>query len=70
MAAHIRRSSHEVHMTEVYSPPRVTDEGKKWGLNIAEAMDLTTGWDSRKADHRNKAWEYIKKSKRSSPSLS
>jgi len=61
MIGHIRKVSPEVHIAEVDGPPRVTEEGKKWGLNAEEAMDLTTCWDLPKAGHRNKAWEYIKR---------
>jgi hypothetical protein len=32
-------------ITELYSPPRVVEEGKKWGLAPGESMDLLTGWD-------------------------
>ena len=30
------------HITEVYSPPRVTRESERWGLIPGMAMDLTT----------------------------
>ena len=49
-----------VDLAEIYSPPRVTSEGKKFGLNPGEAMDLTTGWDFRRSDHRAEAKEYIR----------
>ena len=54
---HMMQVSSEVHMAEIYSPPRVTTEGQKWGLSTGEAMDLTTGWDFRLKEHRDKAWE-------------
>ena len=34
-----------IDVAEIYSPPRVTREAKKWGLEAGDAMDLTTGWD-------------------------
>ena len=47
-----------VDVTEVYSPPRVTLEAKKFGLKSGEAWDLTTGWDSTKKEHRDAAVKY------------
>lgn len=43
-----------VDVAEMYSPPRVTEEARKFGLNAGEAMDLVTGWDFSLADHRKK----------------
>ncbi len=43
-----------VDIAEIYSPPRVTVEGEKWRLRPGEAMDLTTGWDFRNAEDRNR----------------
>ena len=48
-------------ISEVYSPPRITAEGEKWGLAPGEAMDLTNGWDFRRADHRQQAREHQRK---------
>ena len=50
-------------LAEVYSPKRVTAEGEKMGLRIGEAMDLTTVWDFRKQEDRDRAWRYVKESK-------
>ena len=50
-----------VDVMEMYSPPRVTTQGAKMGLEVGEAMDLTTGWDFRKAADRDRAWAYIGK---------
>jgi len=50
-------------IAEAYSPPRVAEEGKKWGLMAGESMDITTGWDFRKADQKTKAWNYVKEKK-------
>ena len=52
-----------VDIAEIYSPPRVTTEGKKHGLRIGEAMDLTTGWDFRRSEDRSRAMAYIDKYK-------
>ena len=45
----IVQSLRNVDITEMYSPPRVTEEGKRFGLRAGEAMDLSTGWDIRRA---------------------
>ncbi len=63
MIMHMMQVSSEVHRAEIYSPPRVTMEGQKWGLSAGEAMDLTTGWDFRLKEHRDKAWEYVQQVK-------
>ena len=34
-----------VDVCEIFSPPRVTTEAIKYGMNVGDAMDLTTGWD-------------------------
>ena len=59
----IVQSLMNIDIAEMYSPPRVTAEGKRFGLKPGEAMDLSTGWDFRKADHREKAMKYIKEKK-------
>ena len=48
-----------VDVMEVYSPPRVTVEAKKFGLKAGEALDLVTGYDFSKVADRNKVWEII-----------
>ena len=48
-----------VDIAEMYCPPRVTTEAKKFGLDIGEAMDLTTGWDFSKAEDKDRAWAYL-----------
>ena len=53
----------KVDMCEVFSPPRVGVEAKKFGLKVGEAWDLTTGWDFSKKDHQDKSEEYIDKEK-------
>ena len=57
----LNKEQHDI--AEVYSPPRVTEEAKKWGLHAGEAMDITTGWDFRDAVQRQRAWDYVGKHK-------
>jgi hypothetical protein len=57
MVLSLRRIS--VDVAEMYSPPRVTTEAKKFGLSVGEAMDLTTGWDFTKSEDRDRAVKYI-----------
>ena len=45
---------------EVYSPPRVNQQAKKYGFQAAGSLDLTTGWDFTKASHRKKALALIR----------
>ena len=42
-----RRRAHRRDLIEVFSPPRLTTEALKRGLNTSEkwAYDLTCGWD-------------------------
>ena len=47
-----------VDVTEVFSPPRVTIEAKKFGLKAGEEWDLTNGWDFRIKVHRDAAEKY------------
>ena len=44
-----------VDLCEVFSPPRVSQEATKFGIQAGDAMDLTTGWDFNIPEHRNKA---------------
>ena len=48
-----------VDVCEVFSPPRVGLEANKYGLQLGDAMDLTTGGDFNREDHRIKAERYI-----------
>ena len=49
-----------VDIAEMYSPPRVTEEARNFGLNAGEAMDLTTGWDFSQEEHKERALKYIR----------
>ena len=55
-----------VELMEMYSPPRGTEEAKKFGMVIGAAMELTTGWDSSRPDHRQKEKEWSTRRSRSS----
>ena len=55
----IVNSLKNIDITEMYSPPRVTVEGEKFGLKAGEAMDLSTGWDFRRKDHRDLAMRHV-----------
>ena len=54
----------KVDVTEVFSPPRVTTQASKFGLEAGEAWDLTTGWDFSKSEHRERAEAYVEDKKR------
>ena len=46
-----------VDVTELCSPPQVTAEAQKFGLMTREVMDILTGWDSTKDEHKRMAKE-------------
>ena len=48
-----------VDVAEAFSPPRVTEEAKKFGLAAGEAMDLSTGWDFTRERDRQRARQYV-----------
>ena len=48
-----------VDMCEVFSLPRVSKEAIKHGLEVGDAMDLTTGCDFNLESHRRKAEAYV-----------
>ncbi len=48
-----------VDMCEVFSPPRVGKEARKYGLEPGEAMGLTTGWDFNLRSHQEMLEQYI-----------
>ena len=50
-----------VDVTEIYSPVRVAAMAEKFGMKPGSSFDLTTGWDFTRKDHREKAWNKIKK---------
>ena len=48
-----------VDITEVYSPERVAQEPRKFGLVSGSSMDLTNGWDFNRDDHKRLAWKRV-----------
>lgn len=57
LSAHLTKFLDDV--AEVYSPPRCTKEAKKQKMKATLALDLSTGWDFRRADHRKEALRLI-----------
>lgn len=45
---------------ELYSPPRVSEVGKKFGLRGGNHYDLKTGWGLTKEEDRRKMWKELK----------
>ena len=52
-----------IDIMEMFSPPRVTEYAARFGLRSGEAMDLKTGWDFSRKEHRESAREYIENMK-------
>ena len=50
-----------VDVSEVFSPPRVTEMAVKFGLKAGDALGLTIGWDFNIEEHKEKAKELIRK---------
>ena len=49
-----------VDITEVYSPARVNEVARRWGLKPGSSVDLTNGYDFTKPEARKRAWAKIK----------
>ena len=49
-----------VDITEVYSPARVAQVARKFGLTPGSSMDLTEGWDFNLEEHKTLAWKRIR----------
>ena len=49
-----------VDLTEVFSPERIAKVARQFGLTAGTSMDLTTGWDFTKDEHRRLAWGRVK----------
>ena len=45
-----------VDITEVFSPERVAQVARRYGLVAGTSFDLTNGWDFTLEDHKRKAW--------------
>ena len=52
-----------VDVTEIYSPIRVAETARKYGLVPGTSFDITTGWGFTIEAHRQKAWRQIKQEK-------
>ena len=48
-----------VDITEIYSPERVAQMARKFGLVSGSSMDLTNGWDLNRDDHKRLAWKRV-----------
>ena len=53
----------KIDVTEMFSPPRVTTQAKRFGLKTGEACDLSTGWDFRLQSHRDAAIKHVRDEK-------
>ena len=49
-----------VDITDVFSPERVAQVAKQFGLTAGSSMNLTNGWDSNRDDHKRQAWAKVK----------
>ena len=49
-----------VDITEVFSPERVAQVAKQFGLIAGSSMDITNGWDFNRGDHKFQAWAKVK----------
>ena len=63
MNTDVIQSLMQVDIAEAYSPPRVTEQAKRYGLIAGEAMDITTGWDFTKECDRQRARDYLESEK-------
>ena len=52
-----------VDISEVFSPPRVTEMAAKYGLKPGDAFDLTTGWDFDLNKDRERAHQILSATK-------
>ena len=48
-----------IDVAEVYSQPRVMAQVRRFQLRPGEAMDITTGWDFRRKEDRQRAEQYV-----------
>ena len=53
----------KIHVRELYSPPRVSEEGAQLGLQGGTSFDLQTGWDLADPAHRRQMWRKLKEEK-------
>ncbi|CAJ1399663.1 unnamed protein product [Effrenium voratum] len=51
----------KVDVMEVYSPPRLAKRASRLGLRPGASLDLVTGWDFNRADHRQASLDLIRR---------
>ncbi|CAJ1434177.1 unnamed protein product [Effrenium voratum] len=51
----------KVDVMEVYSPPRLGKRASRLGLRPGASLDLVTGWDFNRADHRQASLDLIRR---------
>ena len=49
-----------VDITEVFSPERVAQVARKFGLSAGSSMGLTKGWDFNREGHKREAWNKVR----------
>ena len=54
-----QKEVYKVEVSEVYSPPRVTAEAQKRGLEVGGAYDLQTGYDLKSTKDKNRMWSEL-----------
>ena len=50
----------DVHVAEIFSPPRVTAETHRFGLSPGMALDIRTGWNLDDPRKLKQLWEYLR----------
>ena len=60
LAAQSKHSNSKQHtVSEVFSPPRMSSEAKKQGLQAGSSFDLKTGWNLTDPSQRRKMWKQL-----------
>ena len=49
-----------VHMAEIFSPPRATAESHRFGLTPGMVFDIRTGWNLGNPKKLKQLWKYLK----------
>ena len=50
----------DVHMAEIFSPPRATAESHRFGLTPGMVFDIRTGWNLDDSRKLKQLWEYLR----------
>ena len=53
------QNMNDVHMAEIFSPPRATGESHRFGLTPGKVFDIRTGWNLDDPKKLNELWEYL-----------